>query len=260
MHGELFTVADRRRRPPPAHRRRRARPGRPVFARRQVDRIHLRPERPRGDPRHRRRRRRTGQESHRPGHPEDVVRLVARQQVDRVCDVRPQALHDRRRRQEPEGAGVLELRTDRQSGVVAGRQADRLLQDRRLALERHLPDSESAAARRRRSRSTRPARPIPGSRPTARRSTSSAARGTRAARHVRRRSSSACRSRSSPRTRTSAEQRPDGSPGEAGPEMRRPADGPGRYAQDAEDRLGRPEAAHPAGHAGGVGLQLHPGQ
>ena len=45
--------------------------------------------------------------SHRRRQPEDVVVLVARQQVDRVRDVRPQALHDRRRRQEPERAGVV---------------------------------------------------------------------------------------------------------------------------------------------------------
>ena len=45
--------------------------------------------------------------------------LVARQQVDRVRDLRPQALHDRRRRQEPEGAGFLQLR--RRSPARPGR-------------------------------------------------------------------------------------------------------------------------------------------
>ena len=57
VHGELFTRA----RPMKGELRqltegRGPRPGRAVFARRQVDRVHLRPERPRGDPRHRRRR------------------------------------------------------------------------------------------------------------------------------------------------------------------------------------------------------------
>ena len=80
----------------------------------------------------RRRRRGPCEESHRSGHAEDISRLVARQQVDRICDLGSQADHDRVRRQEPQGAGVVESRTDRQSGLVAGRQADRLLQDRRL--------------------------------------------------------------------------------------------------------------------------------
>ena len=67
-----------------------------------------------------------------------------------------------------------------------------------------------------------------------------------------RRSSSASRSRSSTRDPDEADQRPDGSPAEAGPETRRRGDGgPGGHAQDAEHRLGRPEAAHPPGHADG---------
>ena len=37
------------------------------------------------------------------------ARLVARQQDDRLCDFRPQAAYDRRRRQEPEGAGFFQL-------------------------------------------------------------------------------------------------------------------------------------------------------
>ena len=69
-------------------------------------------------------------------------RLVARQQDDRLHDLRSQALHDRRRRQGPQGAGVLDLRPDRPPGVVAGRQADRLLQDRRHPLDRRLPDPQ----------------------------------------------------------------------------------------------------------------------
>ena len=90
-------------------------------------------------------------------------------------------LTDRGRRQGPQGAGFLELRLDRQPGMVAGRQADRLLQDRRLPFGRHLSDSQ----RRRRGEEdhVRPgrARPIPVFRPTAPRSTSSAAKGEMAA-------------------------------------------------------------------------------
>ena len=41
-----------------------------------------------------------------------------------------------------EGAGVFHLWTDRQSGLVAGRQADRLFQDRRLPVRRHLSDPQ----------------------------------------------------------------------------------------------------------------------
>ena len=54
------------------------------------------------------------------------------------------------------------------------------------------------------------------------------------------------------------DQRPDGS---AGPgQEARGGGGPGGHAQDPEDRLGRAEAAHPAGHPDGLGLQLPPGQ
>ncbi len=167
-----------------------------------------------------------------------VVRLVARQQVDRFRDLRPQALHDRRRRQEPEGAGFLQLRRDRQSGLVAGRQADRLFQDRRLPFQRRLPDPQSRAARRRRSRSTRRARPIPASRPTAPRSTSSAARET---------SSGEARPSSQlfcvpleklTKDPDEPDQRPDGSAAEPGPETRRAIDGPGGHAQDARRSTG----------------------
>ncbi len=69
VHGELFTVptdegGELRQLTEGAARDRDVH----VFARRQVDRVHLRPERPRGDPRDRRRRRRPGPESHRPRH------------------------------------------------------------------------------------------------------------------------------------------------------------------------------------------------
>ena len=139
-----------------------------------------------------------------------------------------------------------QLRPDRQPDLVAGRQADRLFQDRRLPVERHLPDPQQPAARRRRSRSTRPARRTPASRPMARRSTSSAAKGRwRRRRTRRRRRSSACRWRSSPGIPTSPISAPDGRVG-AGPEMRRAANGgAGRSRQDAEDRLGRSESGAP---------------
>ena len=167
-----------------------------------------------------------------------VVRLVARQQDDRLRDLRPQALHDRRRRQEPQGAGFVELRRDRQPGLVAGRQADRLLQDRRLAVDRHLPDSQ----RRRRGEEdhVRPgrARPIRGSRPTAPRCISSAARGTVAARDGRSSQLFCVPLEKLTRDPDEADQRPDGSAAESGPEARRGGDGPGGHAQDTRTSTG----------------------
>ena len=69
---------------------------------------------------------------------------------------------------------------------------------------------------------------------------------------------SACRWRSSPATRTRPEQSAADGSAEPGPERRTAAQDGGRAvtAQDAEHRLGRPQAAHASGHAAGVGLQL----
>ena len=133
VHGEVFSVpTDEEGRPPPAHRGRGPR-SRTCNTPRTASRSPSSPTRAAA-------RRSTSSpptararpESSPTSIPEVVDRLVARQQVDRLHDIRPQALHDRRRRQGPQGAGVLQLRPDRRAGVVAGRQADRLLQGRRL--------------------------------------------------------------------------------------------------------------------------------
>ena len=120
-----------------------------------------------------------------------------------------------------------QLRPDRQPGLVAGRQADRLLQDRRLPLQRHLPDPQQ----RRRGEEDHVrlgrARPIPASPPTAPRSTSSAARGRRAARRGRSSQIFCVPLEKLTRDPDEPDQRPDGSPAEPGPEMRRAMMAPG---------------------------------
>ena len=105
------------------------------------------------------------------------------------------------------------------------------------------------------------ASPTPASRPTAPRSTSSAARATSAARRGPRRSSSACRSRSSTKDPDEPEQRAAmARPAEPGPEARAGWRPGGRSTpKTPEDRLGRAEAAHPAGHADGSVFNYIPG-
>ena len=142
-------------------------------------------------------------------------------------------------------------------GLVARRQADRLLQNRRLAIQRHLPVPRPAA-RKRRSRSTR----------STSRNPRFSADGTKV--YFVRREGDVGGEGAPPsqlfcvplEKLTSDPNEPDPRPTEpGGPDGRRrgmtAADG---HAQDAQDRLGRPQAANATGHPRRLGLQLHPCQ
>ena len=225
----------------------------PVLARRQVDRLRLRPERPRGDL--------TSIAADGAGPAKKVTDLDALKssfvwspdsQVDRLHDLRPQALHDRRRRQGPQGAGLLEVRQTSAgpawspdgkwiaySKPDVTRSSDVYLIPADGGEEKKITFDSASEANPQFSADAKKLYFVRREGDVERRCASLVADLLHAAGEAR------------PRTRTRPTQRPDGSPAEPGQEMA-PARARPRTvaAQDAEDRLGRPEAADPAGHAG----------
>ncbi len=211
-----------------------------------------------------RRRRRRGEAGDGHRHAQDRLHLVARLEEARLHRLRRPALHRLGGGQGSEGARLIEVRPDRPPGVVARRQVDRLREARRVADHRDLPDP----GRRRRGEEGH-VRLLQREEP--------AVLLRRQEALLRPRRGGLRRLRGGRATLVAALLH---APGEAdeGPRRRgrRPirrrrlsGRGDGRdekvdgravvAAIGAEDRLGGPEAADPAGHADGVGPHLHPG-